>query len=68
MSKVHRPAPKLTARALNEYRRKGWRITAHRHPDPGTRTGPCARCGTTTVLYGPTGNPLCPTCRNRRNP
>lgn len=53
------------ARVLAEYRRKGWRITSTGYPDSGMRTGPCARCAQTTVVYGPTGHPLCPTCRDQ---
>jgi hypothetical protein len=28
-------------------------------------TGHCSRCGSSTVVYGPAGSPLCDQCRNR---
>lgn len=57
--------PPLGTTALDAYRLAGWHITTHGHIDLGQRVGPCAnpRCRQPTVVYGPTGNPLCPACR-----
>lgn len=47
---------------LDQYRRRGWHITAAGLPDAGITTGPCGRCRQPTLLYGPNGRPLCPSC------
>lgn len=55
--------PKLGPAVLAAYRAAGWRISDGGNPGIGTVAGPCARCLQPTVVYGPHGQPLCPTCR-----
>lgn len=58
-------APRLTEAAREAYRAAGWTITPHGQVCTGQRVGPCATpaCRQPTVVYGPTGQPLCPACR-----
>lgn len=62
------PAQFLGAGAVVAYREAGWHISEGGRPDTGVVTGPCARCPATTIVYGPYGNPCCPTCRKPAPP
>lgn len=55
-------APTLGAGAVMAYRETGWHFTAHGNLDTGGITGPCTRCDTPCVRYGPAGRPLCNSC------
>lgn len=55
--------PELGAGAVAEYRAAGWRISPHGRVGIGGALGPCGVCRELCVRYGPTGGPLCPSCR-----
>lgn len=62
-----RPRPSqvapLALNAIAAWLGVGWRLTPYGRLDLGLLVGPCARCRAPTVLYGPRGQPLCPSCR-----
>lgn len=71
MTKARRPArtfdaPRIPPAARRALLARGWAITSHGNIDAGQRVGDCARCGVATVRYGPLGQPLCPSCRHRK--
>lgn len=61
-------APRLGSTARHLYRAAGWTVGSHGTVGMGgdDTSGPCARCRQPCIRYGPTGGPLCTTCRTPR--